>query len=678
MNKKKTNQLINESSPYLLQHAYNPVEWYPWGEEAILLAQKENKPILVSIGYSTCHWCHVMERESFEDENVANYMNEHFINIKVDREERPDIDDIYMEAVQAMTGSGGWPLNCFLTPDLKPFYGGTYFPPEPQYGRPAWIQILNGVHRVFNDEKDKVSLQTQKLLEHISNVENAFVSNNNHDELNKDIAHKIFINIQNNFDNNNGGFGGAPKFPMTMSHEFLLNYYYHTKHDAAFLHVEESINKMIQGGIYDVLGGGLSRYATDNEWRIPHFEKMLYDNALFIQLLSQLYLITKKEKYKVVIQQTIEWLKREMTNDDCGFYSALDADSEGVEGKFYVWDYNEILQNLGDDAPIFNLFYHVKKEGNWEGTNILYSNFSVKDLADKTGMEEEILLKLLERWKKKLFLHRENRIRPHLDDKVLLDWNALMNSTLSVAYQATSNPEYKEMAEKNMTFIFDNFYINNQLYHIYKDGKTKQEAFISDYANLIEALLNLYEISFNEKYLVKANELTQEVIEQFWDINKGLFFTAPKNQPYLVVNKKILFDNAIPSGNATMLNNLQKLAIIFDNDSYRKKVKIMLAAMNESIVKYPQSFSKWAKALINQLYGFNEISILGTKGIEQAKEINKEYIPNKILMVSLNNKSEFPMLNNKFVDNITYIYHCENYQCNAPTENLKELLKTLI
>ncbi|HJU45609.1 MAG TPA: thioredoxin domain-containing protein, partial [Chitinophagaceae bacterium] len=453
------NRLVHETSPYLLQHAHNPVDWFPWGEEALEKAKREDKPILVSIGYAACHWCHVMERESFENEETAAIMNEHFVNIKIDREERPDLDHIYMDAVQAMTGSGGWPLNVFLTPDCRPFYGGTYFPPKPAFNRASWTEILQQVSDAFKNKRTEIDAQADNLtdyLERSNSFESKFKMDINAGPGEADL-HTIYNNCMKNADRKEGGFGNAPKFPQTFTIQYLLRYYHFTKKTAALEQACLSLDKMVQGGIYDQVGGGFARYSTDAEWLAPHFEKMLYDNALLVSVLSEAYQLTNRELYRRAIEQTMDFIHREMLSPENGFYSALDADSEGEEGKFYVWDKTEIDEVLGDDAELFCAFYDVSEQGNWEGHNILRVKKPAEEFAAERGMSPEELEQRLQKSRSLLLERRSQRIRPALDDKILLSWNSLMNMAYSKAYTVLQKEEYRQQAVSNMQFMLKAF-----------------------------------------------------------------------------------------------------------------------------------------------------------------------------------------------------------------------------
>ncbi len=678
------NRLSEETSPYLLQHANNPVNWYAWKSEAFERARKEDKPILVSIGYSTCHWCHVMERESFEDPQVAQFMNDNFINIKVDREERPDVDQIYMDACQIINGNGGWPLNCFLTPDKRPYYAGTYFPPQPAHNRPSWIQVLQNVSNAFHNKRETIEGQADRLLEAIkksdkSLVDNAIEGLEASKVINPELSARIYNNLRDRFDRLEGGFGGAPKFPGTMSLRYLLNYHYHTKSEEALAHALFSLDKMIRGGIYDQVGGGFARYATDRAWLIPHFEKMLYDNALMVELLSDAYKLTKKEIYKETIIETLDFIEREMTNEQGAFYSALDADSEGVEGKFYVWSKKEVEEVLGKEADLFCRFYDITPEGNWEGNNILQRKKSFEDFASQNGIEVEKIKLAFQRNRNDLLNARAKRIRPGLDDKTLLSWNALQCSAYANAYAALGIEKYKSAALKNIRFLLNEMLDENAglLFHTYKKGKAQYHAFLEDYAFLIKALLDVYNISFDETLLKEAERYLMLVQQNFFDNTDGLFYFTSNQQQDIIVRKKEIFDSAMPSGNSTMAGNLFRMGIILDNDDLRKLSERMLINVKKSIENYPSSFSRWANELLNQIYGIKEIAVLGRKANDFAKEINNIFVPGKILMISTNADNKYPLLKNRFSEKETLIYLCQNYSCQKPVKSIKALEKQL-
>jgi uncharacterized protein YyaL (SSP411 family) len=677
---KYTNQLIHETSPYLLQHAHNPVNWFPWSETALAEAKGKNLPILVSIGYSACHWCHVMERESFENDAIAKIMNENFINIKIDREERPDLDHIYMDAVQAMTGSGGWPLNVFLTPDGKPFYGGTYFPPQKAYNRPSWEETLNGVIQAFKERRHEIDAQSENLTEHLlqSNsfgfqkiAESEIFTKNNVDE--------TFQSIMKSADAEWGGFGRAPKFPQTASIQFLLRYYHQTKNEKALNQALLSLDKMIEGGIYDQIGGGFARYSTDTEWLVPHFEKMLYDNALLVSVLCESYQLTKDIRYKEVIDETMDFVQRELLHPKKGFYAALDADSEGVEGKFYVWDKKEITEILKGDADIFCDYYDISEKGNWEEMNIPRVKQAMEIFSSAKNITVSDLKKNLASGKKKLLEQRSKRVRPSLDDKIILGWNALMNTACSKAFSATGNPEYKELAIDNMNFLLHNFSAGkpNEFYHTWKNETAKYPAFLDDYAFLIEALLQLQEITADTKWLVTAKSITEFVIENFSEADTGFFFYTPVTQTDIIVRKKEVYDGAVPSGNSIMASNLWHLSILFEKQDWKQRSLDMCAALGMAITRYPTSFGNWACLLNEIVVGTNEIAIVGKGYPELLGQVLAEYIPNRVLMASDGPVSEYPLLAEKPPSNPPQIYFCRNYTCLEPVFSLHELISLI-
>jgi uncharacterized protein YyaL (SSP411 family) len=681
------NRLQYETSPYLLQHAHNPVDWYAWKPEAFEKAKKEDKPILVSIGYSTCHWCHVMERESFENEEIAKFMNEHFINIKVDREERPDIDQIYMEACQVISGSGGWPLNCFLLPDGRPFYAGTYFPPEAKYQRPSWMQVLQNLSNAYHNQKETVESQAARLVEVIQKSDTSLVGNQiegleAQQVFTPVILQNIFHTLKNRFDNENGGFGGAPKFPGAMGLEYLLNYSHFFKDETARKHVEFSLDKMIMGGIYDQIGGGFARYTVDAKWLVPHFEKMLYDNALLISLISEAYKLTKKEIYKETIEETLAWIEREMTSEEGGFYSALDADSEGEEGKFYIWDKKEIESVLGEDAEVFCKFYDVSERGNWEGKNILNRQRNLEDFVHWYGIENaENVRSSIKKSGEQLMGVRAGRIRPGLDDKILLDWNALQCTAYAKAYAALGKEKYKEMAVRNLEFLLSKFSKGEDqiaLFHTYKNGQAQYDAFLNDYAYLIEALINVYEITFDDNLLTRAEAFTEFVINNFLDEDAKLFYFTSSSQEDLIVRRKDLYDSATPSGNSTMIHNLQKLGVILDKEKYKNMAAEMLLNLRDAIERYPSSFGKFATGMINQVFSLNEIAVVGPGAEKLANELNSEFVPNKVLMATVEENSEFPLLKDKTHDGTTHIYICKDYACQKPVKTIEAFRQLVI
>lgn len=677
-----TNRLINETSPYLLQHAHNPVDWYSWGEEALEKAKKEDKPILVSIGYAACHWCHVMERESFENEDTARMMNDFFINIKIDREERPDIDHIYMDAVQAMTGSGGWPLNVFLTPDCKPFYGGTYFPPVRAFNRSSWRETIAAIHQAYKEKKTEIISQAENLTDHL-NSSNSFGIRNGNDEddlfLNPDDLDTIAANMLKAGDTQWGGFGKAPKFPQTFTIQYLLRHHYYTKDEAALKQALLSLDKMVYGGIYDQLGGGFARYSTDTQWLAPHFEKMLYDNALLISVLAEAYQLTGKDLYKNTITHTMRFIQRELSNGQGGFYSALDADSEGVEGKFYTWSKQEIDDISGEDSALFCEFYNVTEQGNWEHTNILWITEPLEEFASRKNMDVETLRTTLEKCKEQLMQERNKRIRPLLDDKILLSWNALMNTACSKAYAALGNNEYRQMAEDNMRFLEEKLSGNgdDRWCHTYKNGEAKYPAFLDDYSYAIQAYIHLQEITGNENYLVKARKLSRYVIENFSEDKGGYFYFTHQSQKDVIVRKKEIYDGATPSGNSIMASNLHYLSIVFNEPEWFTRAEKMVKSLSNVILRYPTSFGVWAADMQQLIKGLNEIALVGKHAAEHLPEALQKYIPGKILQTSEKENNAFPLLEGKVPGEDLKIYLCRNYACLQPLDNIDQLMKSL-
>jgi uncharacterized protein YyaL (SSP411 family) len=664
----RPNRLANETSPYLLQHAHNPVDWYAWGEEALDTARREDKPILVSIGYAACHWCHVMERESFEDVDTAQYMNERFVNIKIDREERPDLDHIYMDAVQAMTGSGGWPLNVFLTPEGKPFYGGTYFPPRPVHNRNSWREVLSGVSAAFHDRRAEIEQQADNLTRHVATAGSFGIGEDQaggkgSPVFNPEILCHISDQLLATADKEEGGFGGAPKFPQTFSIRYLLHHYYFTRDKAALDHACISLDKMIAGGIYDQLGGGFARYSTDREWLVPHFEKMLYDNALLVATLSEAYQLTGKPLYKEVIDQTITFIVNELGNSEKGFYSSLDADSEGIEGKYYIWDKAEIDVLLGKDAAVFNGFHGVTTEGNWEGKNILTRPMESAPEPVRRQTLEEARLKLLER--------RNGRVRPALDDKILLGWNALMNIGLSKAFAACGEERYREIAVRNMDFLRSRFKgAGIHFYHHAYKGEARVPAFLDDYATLISALLHLQEITGESGYLTEAREIAQFVIEHFSEPETGFFFYTHSGQKDVLLRKREIYDGATPSGNSMMASNLLYLGIVFDEQDWIQRAGRMAAAMLRPVTSYPGSFGVWATIFQALTYTIPEVVITGNRPENARKEFLAHLIPYRVFQSSIGKNTQFPLLKDKPAGQDPLIFVCQDYACQLPVSEV--------
>ncbi len=682
MTAKHPNKLIGESSIYLQQHAYNPVQWYPWGDEALQLAKKYDRPILVSIGYAACHWCHVMERESFEDVDTARFMNEHFINIKIDRVERPDLDHIYMDAVQAMTGSGGWPLNVFLTPGALPFYGGTYFPPVKAYNRASWKDVLAGIQNAWVSRRDELEEQAQKLLSHISTSGKVFskavsvVTENNEKPFTAEQCDIMAVNLLRSADTSNGGFGKAPKFPQTFSIQYLLAYSHHTGHEKALKQAELSLNKMLLGGIYDHLAGGLARYSTDNAWLVPHFEKMLYDNALLVSVLADAYQITQKKHYAGAICKTLDFLISEMKHPQGGFYAAIDADSEGEEGKYYVWDKQEVLDLLGEDTGLYCSWFNITGNGNWEGKNILHITEEPEIFAERNNMSLPELENLISRCNEKLMAVRNKRVRPITDDKILLGWNALLVTALCKAYAATGIEKYKSEATALFDFINRVFAEENEngYLHTYKNNQARFPAFLDDYAYLVQACLYLQEITTGPQYLLAAKRITQYVLDNFEDDETGFFYFTNSSQTDVITRKIDVHDGATASGNSTMADNLYYLSVIFEKGDWYEKARHLTSQLAEAAMKYPSSFAVWAFIILKQVIGISEIVITGTDSETIHKEMLRLYLPNKVMQCQTVEIAAFPLLNGKDFGSGSYIYLCRDHSCKAPVNTVSELL----
>jgi uncharacterized protein YyaL (SSP411 family) len=675
------NRLINETSPYLLQHAHNPVDWFPWGEEALNKAVTEDKPILVSIGYAACHWCHVMERESFEDEETAALMNANFVNIKIDREERPDLDHIYMDAVQAISGSGGWPLNVFLTPDKKPFYGGTYFPPRSIYNRPSWKDVLISIADAFKNKRHQIDAQAGHLTTHMMESNNFGITLRGtlperlctDEELDEMIK-----NVMKTADTVNGGFGGAPKFPQTFTIRLLLHHYFYSKDESALRQACLSLDKMTDGGINDQLGGGYARYSTDEIWLVPHFEKMLYDNALFVIALSEAYQATANERYVSAIQSTLDFVERELMSSDGGFYSALDADSEGVEGKFYVWTKAETDAILGEHADVVNKFYNVTAAGNWEHANILHVTQSREEFARNNNIDAAKLSRILGECKEKLLLERGKRVRPITDDKILLGWNAMMNTAYSKAFAATGIEKFRLLAVRNMEFLLEKFSggPHGGFYHSYKN-EARNPAFLDDYAELIHALLNLLEITADSAYLGKVKTLIKWCIDHFSEPETGYFYFTNDEQRDVIVRKKELYDGAVPSGNSLMAWNLLYSGVVFDNADWRRKAVSMCSGLKDVVVRYPGSFGVWAMVIQALSKGVPEIAAVGGNLDTVLKDLLRTFIPLRIIQSSPSESKEFPLLAGKPFTAETMIYLCKDYSCQTPVNEVSAFRKML-
>ncbi|MEE3141212.1 MAG: thioredoxin domain-containing protein [Chloroflexota bacterium] len=682
------NRLINETSPYLLQHANNPVDWYPWGEEALERARSEDKPILLSIGYSACHWCHVMERESFEDEIIAGMMNENFVSIKVDREERPDLDQVYMQAVQMLTGSGGWPMTVFLTPEGKPFYGGTYFPPTDRQGMPGFPRLITSIAEAYKTNKGEVDRVTQQLTTQMTQSNQIPKGTS---ILTVDILHQAYSTLATNFDYQNGGFGNAPKFPQPMGPEFLLRYYHHGYNPRALELVEITLEKMAYGGIYDQIGGGFHRYSTDAYWLVPHFEKMLYDNALLARLYLHTHLITGKPLYRRIVEETLGYVLREMTDSSGGFYSAQDADSEGVEGKFFVWTPDEIRAVLGDaDSEVFNSYYGVTPNGNFEGENILNIRQNPEAFAEAHDLTQEQLDEIISRSSKALLDVREQRIHPMRDDKVLASWNGLMLRSFAEAAAALGRADYLEAAVKNAGFLVGTMKSQGRLLRTYRDGHAKLLGYLEDYSFVVDGLLALYEATFDIRWLDEAVTLADSMIELFWDEGIGGFYDTGSDHETLVVRPRDVFDNAQPCGGSVASDALLKLAVFTGNSDYNSKAAVPLRSLHQAMSQSPGGTGHWLNALDFYVSPPKEIAVIGPRNDPATQAlldtVFSRFLPNKVVMGTENPLSaggiegtpDFPLLEDRImVGGLPSAYVCENYTCQLPVTDPDALAEQL-
>ncbi|PRR80084.1 Glycosyl Hydrolase Family 88 [Clostridium liquoris] len=671
------NRLINEKSPYLLQHAYNPVDWFPWGGEAFNKAKAEDKPIFLSIGYSTCHWCHIMEKESFEDEEVGEKLKEGFISIKVDREERPDVDSIYMTFCQATTGSGGWPLTIIMTPDKKPFFAGTYFPKKSHFGRPGLLNILDAVQKEWRDNREKLINSSERLMKDI----NSYIVVDKSEELKEDVIKRAYENLKEVYDPVYGGFYTQPKFPTPHKLMFLLRFYEVYKNKKALEIVENTLKQMYKGGIFDHIGFGFSRYSTDKKWLVPHFEKMLYDNALLALVYAEAYQVTKDNFYKEVGEKILNYILRNMTSPQGGFYSAEDADSEGEEGKFYLWDLEEINKVLGEEqCKIFSSVYGISKNGNFEGRNI--PNLIEKNLEDT----DEDLIKKLDSCRDKLFNYREKRIHPFKDDKILTSWNALAIVAFAYAGRVFNNEKYVNAGEKASEFILNNLLREDgRLLARYREDEGAHLAYLDDYAFLIWALIGLYEATFNVKYLDKAIYFNKEMIRLFWDETSAGFFLYGKDGEQLIYKPKESYDSAIPSGNSVAVYNMLRLSRITGDTELGEMASKTFDNFGGNVKNNLESHSFFLTAFIYSVKENKQIVIAGeledniTR--EMIKEINNRFLP--FTMVLLNNHGSNL---NKFIPFIeherkikdkTTAYICENFSCHKPVDNIMDFLQLL-
>ncbi|MEM6320691.1 MAG: thioredoxin domain-containing protein [Bacteroidota bacterium] len=670
-----SNHLADQSSPYLLQHANNPVDWHPWGDEALAKAKAENKLILVSVGYAACHWCHVMEHESFEDTAVARIMNKHFINIKVDREERPDVDDVYMTACHLATGRNcGWPLNAFALPDGRPVWAGTYFPKK------EWTGVLEYFIKTKEEEPDKLAAYAGQLLDGIQQTGKIGF---NDEEI--EFASDKLVNITQKFlegiDFKKGGRAGAPKFPMPNNYEFLLQQYYQYGNEKALEAVTTTLDEMAKGGIYDHLGGGFARYSTDSDWKVPHFEKMLYDNGQLVSLYAKAYQVTKKPLYKKVVEETTAFIERELRNENGSFYSSLDADSEGEEGKFYVWNKAELAEIFQDEQQlkVFCDYYEVSEKGNWEHSNILYRRKSVEVVAKANGIDVATLEKNIVSAKEKLMAARDNRVRPGLDDKALTSWNALMLKGYVDAYRAFGDAHYLDIALKNAAFIKDEMLqADNRLNRNYKDGKSVINAFLDDYALTVDAFIALYQVTFDEKWLYLAKDLVSYAKAHFFDKSSGMFNYTSDLDPPLIARKMETSDNVIPASNSIIAKDLYLLGLYFYDQDFLGTAKQMMRNMSETIVgaEQPNFYSNWCGLYSLLVHPPYEVAIVGENYAALQKNWHRQYLPNAILLGG-KDEGTLELLQSKLQAGETFIYVCQNKVCKFPVAEVDEAIALL-
>lgn len=665
-----TNELIHSSSPYLLQHAHNPVDWYPWGEEALAKAKQENKMMIISVGYAACHWCHVMEHESFEDTAVAKLMNEHFVAIKVDREERPDIDQIYMNAAYLTSGRGGWPLNALALPDGRPFFGGTYFPQQD------WVRVLSYFVELREKDPEQLEEYAVKMTQGIQQISLAELNPNPTDLTVADLDDG-FETLLEGMDMRRGGFNRAPKFPMPILHEALLRYQYHRQDPEALTAVLVTLDHMQAGGIYDQIGGGFARYSTDGIWKVPHFEKMLYDNGQLVSLYSKAYQLTDNPRYKQTIEETLGFVARELTDEGKGFYSSLDADSEGEEGKFYVWEEAEIDSLLGEDAAVFKAYYDVSARGNWEGHNILLAPLTPDKVLASFKLSAEELDALLARGKKTLLAAREERVRPGLDDKVLTAWNALMLQGYVDAYQALGDASYLRAALDNAAFIKREMWRKDGgLNRNYKDGKSSINAFADDYAFTISAFIGLYQVTFDETWLRDAEKLMNYTLEHFFDPNTGDFYYVSDEDPDLIARPRELSDNVIPGSNSQLARDLFWLGTYLFQEDYLAKAQQILQNHQANILKDPSFYGNYTLLMMDMLYPPFEVAIMGEEyaGLQQA--FYQHYLPD-VLLLGGNQEGALELLQNKSVPGETFIYVCQQKTCRLPVQEVSAALEQI-
>ncbi|MBI3250014.1 MAG: thioredoxin domain-containing protein [Deltaproteobacteria bacterium] len=679
-----TNRLIQETSPYLLQHAHNPVDWFPWGDEAFAKARAENKPILLSVGYSACHWCHVMEHESFEDEKIAGLMNNLFVSIKVDREERPDVDEIYMNAVQMLTGRGGWPMTVFMTPDGKPFYGGTYFPPVDRHNLPAFPRILAGVAQAYRERPHEVEHATAQIL---GNLEKLSHREATATPLQVEALANAAANLAQHVDHTHGGLGGAPKFPNSLVFSLFLRQHHASGNDHYLQMTVHTLRKMAEGGMYDHLGGGFHRYSVDERWLVPHFEKMLYDNALLTKLYLEAYQATGEPFFRQVAEEILAYVEREMLHPDGGFYSTQDADSEGEEGKFFTWSHDEVMRELGEEVgALFSRYYEVTDVGNFEHSNILHPTVTIAQLAKLFRREEAEVARSIADAKRHLFAVRERRVKPGRDEKILTSWNGLTIAAFAEAYKVLGNSLYLDIARQSAEFVLTHLTRDGRLLRSYKDGQAKFNAYLDDYALFTAALIDLYEATFDRQYLDRAVAFTETLIERFWDATEGGFFFTSSDHEALITRSKSAFDGSVPSGNSVAVFNLLRLSYLTENSGYLAKAEQVLRLFYDAMEQNPFGFSHMLGALDFYLRRPKEIVLLGQPDARETREILARihglFLPNKTLAcfdLGRRTAQQLPSLlfGKQQIDHQLTVYVCHNFTCSLPVTEwgeLKELL----
>ncbi|MCF8367233.1 MAG: thioredoxin domain-containing protein [Bacteroidales bacterium] len=667
----RPNLLINETSPYLLQHAYNPVEWHAWNIETLDKAKQQDKMLLISIGYSACHWCHVMEHETFENETLAKLMNDNFICVKVDREERPDVDAIYMDAVRLIHGNGGWPLNCFALPDGKPFYGGTYFQPS------QWEVLLKNVADLFASRRKEIEEQARQILEGMTQ-ENLIEMPDSGADLYETILYEAVENMKKNFDFKQGGSKGAPKFPMPSNLNFILKYSYNKNNTDLNNYLELTLDKMAMGGIYDQLDGGFARYAVDAEWKVPHFEKMLYDNAQLISLYAEAFRITGKIRFLEIAKESADYLLNEMCSNEGAFYSALDADSDGVEGKFYVWTQSQFDEVLGDDSSLISAYFGLGREALWEDDkNVLLRPLHPEAFAEKHGLNIQDFKEKFQAARQKLISARHQRVRPGLDDKSLTSWNALAIKSLAQLSVISDEEKYLEAAQKAMLLIQEKLCKSDgSVLHNYKNGRSGITGFLEDYAFLADAAIELYQITLDEKYLDFAKQLTDYAIENFYDATESMFWFTDKTDHELISRKKEIYDNVIPSSNSAMGIVLLKLSLLYDKVSYKNIALTMAQKVAAYVKKHPSSFSNWATLILFLSGNFREVIVTGSDAKQKIRDLYKLANPNKLVAGALS-QSDLPIFAHRFKAGKTMIYICSNNVCLQPVEAMDQAAEML-